>query len=170
MEKVFDQYMIDVNDKRKQIGAVHVDVRFVAHDDDICFLSKAFKNLVREKKIKQVVIPPYTHAMMGAVEGYMKHVKQGTIKLRHQSGLPNFLWDELMGAYVYQRNRSYTSACNTSMHKYNVRMCENSQMISLMQERLCVSGRKPMCTSMQMKEEWARITHTLDMFAGIQNV
>ena len=118
MEKVFDQYIIDVDDKRKQIGAVHVDVRLVAHDDDICFLSKAFKNLVREKKIKQVVIPPYTHAMMGAVEGYMKHVKQGTIKLRHQSGLPNFLWDEMMGAYVYQRNRSYTSACNTSMHKY----------------------------------------------------
>ena len=43
---------VDVVDKRKQIGAVHVDVRLVAHDDDICFLSKTFKNLVREKKIK----------------------------------------------------------------------------------------------------------------------
>ena len=74
--------MIDVDDKRKQIGAVRVDVRLVAHDDDICFLSKAFNNLVREKKIKQVVKPPYTHTMMGAVEGHMKHVKQTNLGIR----------------------------------------------------------------------------------------
>ena len=112
------QFLIDTNDKRKQLDMVHVDMSLIATDDDRVFISKKFKNLVRSKRIKQVVMPPYAHHLMGAVEGYMKHVKQGTIKLMHQSGLPAILWDELMNAYVYARNRSFTSVCNDESHNY----------------------------------------------------
>ena len=117
-QRCVEQYLKEINKKRNDLGCVHVNVELLASDVDSKLVSNSFKQFLHDKWIKQVVMPPYTHAMMGAVESYMKYVKQGTLKLREQSGFPNAMWEELMSAYVYQRNRSYTSVCNKKTDKY----------------------------------------------------
>ena len=99
------------------LGCVCYNVELIMTDDDSLYVSKAFNSFTRDNNIQQFVGAPDTHALVGAVEGMMKYLQQGMIKLRHASGLPGFLWDELMSAFVVQCNRQYTRTCNEHKHK-----------------------------------------------------
>ena len=114
------QYLVDMKQTAIDLGCVCYNVELIMTDDDSLYVSKAFNSFTRDNNIQQFVGAPYTHALVGAVEGMMKYLQQGMIKLRHASGLPGFLWDELMSAFVVQCNRQYTRTCNEHKHKYLV--------------------------------------------------
>lgn len=107
----FKDFLNDFKLQFNDIACINIAFARCTSDPDSMFISRAFKDMLREMHTSQWLSPPYVH-VLNFVEPEMKVLNRKSLARLNDAGAPPSWWEHARADAAFIRQRQYTTSFN----------------------------------------------------------